>query len=61
MAPRASSISRQYVTRARHRLIVRVPTQLARLPRLVVGSRFFILDQKQIKGNGLWILRFGCG
>ena len=47
MAPRAPSISRQYGLISR--LTVRVPTQLARLPRLVVGSRFFILDQKQNK------------
>ena len=47
MAPRAPSISRQYGLLSR--LIVSVLTLLARLPRMVVESRFYFPDQ--IKKN----------
>jgi hypothetical protein len=42
MAPEAPSVSRQDVAQARHRLIVRVMTLLARLPRTGRGVSFFI-------------------
>ena len=44
MAPLASSVSRQYGLLSR--LIVRVPTQLARLPRYGRGVSFFISPTK---------------
>jgi hypothetical protein len=42
---RAPSVSRQDMARARHRLIVSVLTQLARLPRWSWGLVFYFPDQ----------------
>lgn len=50
MAPRAPSVSRQDRAYAGSRLIVRVLTQLARLPRYGRGVSFFYFpDQIQLK------------